>query len=444
MKEKEQYARYAIDTASQITGIEYATEEDMQDAVWKVMSIPGWDMHYQTYNIMMSVLHDNLKFGKFLFVPLSECVPDIRNEDLIEFIITYISLWYGVVKIKNEEQERELIDKFSRDTNLIISIIYSGYDLDDWVSLFKDLCYKGYYHPLDVIDDFLMAVHDKEHKTGDKYDVSRFCKVSETVKDLKELVRIALAVIPDVLTNYSLRSLASKYIFECRRNTGMNTETIYRLVDNYIPISYKFFEAKASLPGAIDEEIAEYIYMADTIIELYYLAFGELEDKLNTIRREHENAFDMLSRLLVQPDMKKILNRELVRPEDEETAIMDFPALAGLIVGSTFDSIAEVMCYSANIEEAGDAVTFHLLAIRLFAEGLIDLLEDDRSRSRILPRIRTMDEDNIDIWIERARTYIFALNALVEFPRDLAAAVILGIPPETAYSYIISRGGVLP
>jgi len=444
MREKEQYARYAIDTASQITGIEYATEEDMQDAVWRVMSIPGWDMYYQTYNIMMGVLHDNLKFGKFLFVPLSECVPDIRNEDLIEFIITYISLWYGVVEIKNEEQKRELIDRFSRDADFIISVIYSGYDLDNWVSLFKDLCYKGYYHPLDVIGDFLTAVHDKEHKKGDKYDVSRFCEVSETVKDLKELVRMALAVGPDALVTYSLRSLTSKYISECRRNMGMNAETIYRLVDNYIPISYKFSEAKASLPGAIDGDIADYIYMADTIIELYYLAFEELEDKLNTIRREHEEAFDMLSQLLVQPDMKRILNGELVGSEDEATTIMDFPALAGLIISSTFDSIAEVMCYSADVEDAGDAVIFHLLAIRLFAEGLIDLLRDDRSRSRILPKIRTMDEDDMDIWIERTRTYIFTLNALVEFPRDLAAAVILGIPPETAYSYIISRGGVLP
>jgi hypothetical protein len=442
-------ARSVLNMAGEITGIKYdrRTIDDLAE-MYAAGSLL-WDSYHISCRVLMECVLDIIKSKKYSFCPLSECVPNVTNEDLLEFILFYTNCSYlpGTREGESEEEQakREVI--YESDAESLLSMMYSGYNLGDWCDLLTEIKRADCCSAIEYIGSYLDELLKKEYiDSSGRLDLCQLSKTARYVRNLRDLVRIILAssfTIDEPI--YKLESFRHKYMNMCKTYTCMSESTILRLVDNFIPISFDFSDVKHDyILNIMDPHLDELVDEAGSLSMMYYLLCLEVggERLYYDTLKLHEEAFDTLSLMITHPDIKAAIS-DFAREETEKKGVFtDYSSQMERLINYRLDHIVDEVCNSDDVEDAVRNIEIELLSVQLFCEGVLEMLEDPDSKHKLLKRMGKFGWEKVFPWTHATADLLREMSVLARFPRDLAAAAILGMPASEAYSHIVSRGGV--
>lgn len=431
----------ALITISDITGIKYTYSQRIAAARDLARRNELWDTHSKFWKMATEYLTDGLKRGKltqgnYKFTYLSECIPDVRNEDVLDLLPIFCEGYLYENDPRIENLAESAFDDISWE--LLILMLYSGYDLRYWIDfIIKTRNRNAAYSSM---DKFLIGysqkhfMHAVEHQSYAcfEYDLSEVCEISRIVPDFRELVRIALS------TGYAgierdLREVSGSYLDICKAHTGFSEETILKLIDNLVPCFLDIREHTVDEGAVRNERLVKAFKESDNLMQFYNRIFRRNKRLIYRCQK----AFDMFVDVILHPDIVQVLDEYFMK---QDIPGEDFSTLAARLIEHIFDwHIADVI-YADNVDEAEYLLESDLLAVEIFCEGMLDLLNDPVNRRKLL----SMPEELSDMFTLFVATSLLIkdLDVLAQFPADVVAAAIKGMESKEAYSYIISRGGV--
>jgi len=157
----------------------------------------------------------------------------------------------------------------------------------------------------------------------------------------------------------------------------------------------------------------------------------------NRLIYRYQKAFDMFVDVILHPDIVQVLDEYFMK---QDIPGEDFSTLATKLIEHIFDwHIADVI-YADNVDEAEYLLESDLLAVEIFCEGMLDLLNDPVNRRKLLSMPKKLSD--MFVLIVATSSLIKDLDVLAQFPADVVAAAIKGMRSKETYSYTISRGGV--
>jgi len=431
-------ARKALELAGEITGIRYdrntidylAEEYATRNSLWSLYHAPCRKVIERMLVYIRSKVLE--------FCPLSKHIPDVTNEDLLEFLLYYFDCTPYIVAEKEADE-----DAYRNTSEWLVSVVYSGYSLRDWCNLLVEMKHAACCFSVNYIEDYLHKPHITGHISLCDPEPYR-----THVRDLRELVRVILASAylveytfpPEWL--YKIESYKYKYLEVCSGNTGMSHNTILRLVDNFIPITFDLSGTKEDYFSRymVEDNIKSLLKKTKSFKGFYWALCSKIGNRklYRDILEAHKKAFDVLSLVVMHPDIK-----EAVIAFDEKTGgDGNYSRVMACFINDVLIYLVTEICWSRDLVDAARNIQYVLLSIRVSSEGILGMLADPYSRHRLLSTIIKSDKMPIPGWISTAKSILKDMDVLAEFPGDLVAAAILGMSASEAYSRIVSRGGV--
>jgi len=420
-----------------------------------------WKKYHDVCLMLMKAMHDLIKSPSYEYYPLLKCLRGVKAEDLIYFVLAFVKCLDDMNVLGPEEpaeEDEEYVEEFGQNkaeayARDLIMMMYSGYDIKYWTQLILDMYRKKCCSSLEYITTFLahilsMGCQEPATDGRDVKKLSCFCRVSKAIPNFKEFIRISLSVDPSIMGDagkqvfHELSKLKDKYIEICYDTMCINEETALRLLDNYIPCLYDYIGyISRGWPGG-NEDVVWAAKEANSVREFYYLLFEGDPDTLNYMLNLHTEAFDTLSRLLLNPYFVKEML--LARPAKSEglREVYDVSNQVYDIIKNALEYVIESALYADTKEVSIYELKTSILSLLTFSEGLLILLDDPKTRNKLLKRISPIYKDDVSDWLLNAHNIIKQQNTMLEFPDSLAIAAILNMPGREAYAYVVSRGRV--
>jgi hypothetical protein len=365
-----------------------------------------------------------LKSEQFSFVPLVRCVPNVTNEDLLR-LCTVFHFW---------------------SAKRIIFIIYSGYDLNDWIDLYNSLnqncCSTSFI--LNTIGNYVYVYHSnesREERMGRRFVTERFREFARMVPDINDLLNMSFTASSSHHTKFSLPELRKNCWNICEQETGMSIKMIKKLKEECIPCFFDYRSYVGLLYGQGIKPANPFIYKcidrAKNISELYRFVFEDWREVLY----RHRMAFEAFAQLLFNPYIIGAIKEEAnILAESYNDDRYDFSERAHDKISTLLNSCVNEVVYAEDVENAREGLYSLFTAIEIIHE-VIPAMLDDPSKSRLLLSdvYYLYSVDDLAI---RAADMLGEIGALAAFPEDLVVATIKRMDAEDAYSQIITKGRI--
>jgi hypothetical protein len=446
-----------LEIASTITGIEYSREEVERLAVRIVRSDSCWAQAYldgiKVLEIFAEDVESNPEIGEgtLEFRTLKDCGLNVRNEDLLELMAAYSLYIVAKYKITDEIESGNVLPE---SKGLLLYAVYSGYDFFEWADLLKEvgLIYRTY--SMDCVRELLDAMYAWTAVSKDEYGniyylPEKFHKVSEIVRDLKELVRIALAVRPGYIKEgypiFQLENARDRYIQYAADYTCFEENTVRLLIDSYIPVSLFDYNQWISQMRASTGYVPDVFARSRNLREMYERLFGEDSEAYSQVLFAHREAFHTLARLITNDKIVATMTAfiEKYALQFSNKTHLDISWQLGTLINNLLSYIISDVYHSGSTAEAEARLFLHFDSMKVFCEGVLDLLSDPSTRDKatyLLNKMRFFSD--IGSGINRAYMIVRDIDAMLSFPRDLVIAAVKSMPAKEAYAYVLSKGGV--
>jgi len=428
----------ALGVISDMTGVRYTYSQRVAAARDLARRSELWATHSEFWKMATEYLVTELKSGKYAFVYLSECISDVRNEDVLDLLPVFCDGYL----YENDPRIANLTESAFEDIawELLILMLYSGYDPGYWTDFIIKT--RNRHAAYSSVDNFLKEYSEKhfgrlviqrDGYTGTVYDLGKVCEISRIVPDFRELVRIVLST-GHVGIEQDLREVSRSYLDICKAHTGFSEETILKLIDNLIPCFLDIRKHTVDEGAVRNERLVKAFKESDNLMQFYNRIFR----RNKSLIYRHQKAFDMFVNVMLHPDIVQVLDEYFMR---QDIPGEDFSTFATNLIEYTFDWHITDIIYADNVDEAEYLLESDLLALEIFCEGMLDLLNDPVNRRKLL----SMPKELSDMFtlLVVTSSLIKDLDVLAQFPADVVAAAIKKMKAEDAYSYIISRGGIL-
>jgi len=419
---RELYMKDALDAlkiAGEITGLGFDESADPYAIERVLKENTQWSV-----NKLREMLN-LLKSEQFSFVPLVRCVPNVTNEDLLR-LCTVFHFW---------SEKR------------IIFIIYSGYDLNDWIDLYNFLnqncCSTSFI--LNTIANYVYVYHSNESREASvsrRFVTERFREIARMVPDINDLLNISFTTVPGYHTDeFSLSELRKNCWNICEQETGMSIKMIKKLREKCIPCFFNYGWHVGLLYHQGIKPADPFIYRcinrAKNISELYQFVFEDWREVLY----RHRMAFEAFAQLLFNPYIIGAIKTEAsILAESYNDDTYDFSERARAKINALLNNCTDRIVYAEDVENARERLYSLFTAMEIIHE-VIPAMPDDPAKSRLLlSDVHYLY--GIDDLAIRAADMLEEIGALAAFPEDLVVATIKRMDAKDAYSQIITKGRI--
>jgi len=439
--------------ASEITGKDYRPEDTQENLA--LFRDHDWLSNPEKYVKFIGAVADFLKTSQtYKFVPLSRCVPGVTNVDLLFMIGIFV---YNRDLTSPDSMNVDIPYSIESDIKDAISLIYSGYALDDLSGLILSLDTYGVNYSFDRIVYFIYNIQQwacrrkQRNKPLEYQDLGCYNVISKAIPNIEQLALTGIAIDPnsdlvkDILDRFgeyravdAIRYLKNNRVEIFCKETGFRKRTVMQLLDAYIPFIFPYSTRRKEIENLKSIATPD----VSCFEELFELAFEGTPDILRELSELHKDAFDALVTLLLTHEILDHIRCMMLNGMWSDISMV----VSGVLLSELEDLSSIIVENLSNPEQLYNRVLTKLSAIQTFSEGMLELINDPIKKPRLE---RLLEKDYPDItgplvvtWIDAAEDYIKQRDILTRFPSSLAVAVLKEMPLDEVMAEIMTREGV--